>query len=107
MTSSSDNHQGGGGMLFAAVVGLLMVACCALVPIFVAGGALAAIGGALRSPWVIGAGVAFVLAALIFAVGRSHRHDDRACCAPSYTEDGAIAKDNQNPVTNPTRRKSI
>ena len=41
-----------------------MVACCALLPILIAGGAIAGIGAFLRNPWVIGAGIALAILAL-------------------------------------------
>jgi mercuric ion transport protein len=79
MTSSRDNQPGGGGLLMAAGAGLLMIACCVL-PLLIAGGALAGIGGFMRSPWVIAAGVLLVVVAVL-AVPRRHKWDDE-CCEP-------------------------
>jgi mercuric ion transport protein len=79
MTSNRDNQPGGGGLLVAAGAGLLLIACCAG-PALIAGGALAGIGGFLRSPWVIAAGVLLVVVAVL-AVPRRHKQDND-CCEP-------------------------
>jgi len=69
-----------------AGAGLLMVLCCAG-PALVAGGALGMVGGALRSPWVIGAGALMILAGLGYALTRRHRTLTLGaeCCAPPTT----------------------
>ena len=63
--SNHDDRPGGSGLLLGAGAALLMVACCALLPILIAGGAIAGIGAFLRNPWVIGAGIALAILALI------------------------------------------
>ncbi|EWT04135.1 hypothetical protein N864_15605 [Intrasporangium chromatireducens Q5-1] len=83
MTSNRDNQPGGGGLLMAAGAGLLMVACCAL-PALIAGGVLAGIGGFLRNPWVIGAGIALLGLAVLTTTRRHHGPGgSEDCCPPS------------------------
>ncbi|MBT2478483.1 hypothetical protein [Streptomyces sp. ISL-94] len=58
--SVSREHSGVGGTAAAAGTALLVVACCAG-PLLVAGGALGAVGGALRNPWLITVGAVVLL----------------------------------------------
>ncbi|MFD4190513.1 hypothetical protein [Amycolatopsis thermoflava] len=80
-----DNRSGLGGGLAAAGLGLLMVLCCAG-PALIAGGALGALGGAVRNPWLIAAGVLMVLAAVGYALLRRARRRSgqnvEDCCPP-------------------------
>lgn len=72
----------GGGLLIGAGAALAMVLCCAG-PALVAGGLLAGIGGLLRNPWVIGAGIAVLALAVLVTLTRHRRsRDTDDCCAP-------------------------
>ncbi|TDT32969.1 hypothetical protein ACF3NT_02675 [Naumannella halotolerans] len=83
MTRPDDRR--GGGLLVAAGGALLVALCCGL-PLILAGGALAGIGGLLRSPWTVGAGIAVVLAVAAAAIARRHRRtQDADCCSPQTT----------------------
>lgn len=89
MTTRSDMKPGRAGLGRASRIagaGLLMVLCCAG-PALVAGGALGILGGALGSPWAIGAGGLVIVAALGYALTRRHRTLTRGadCCAPPTT----------------------
>jgi len=74
VANTDDLHHGdqpgGNGLLLGAGAALLMVACCALLPLLVAGGALARAGAFLRNPWVIGTGVALLAIAVVATVRR-------------------------------------
>lgn len=99
MTSNHDDQAKGSGLLLGAGAALLMVACCALLPLLVAGGAIAGIGGVLRNPWVIGAGVT-LLALAVLATRRRHlvHDDDPSCCPPalpSRADQNSDTKDDQ------------
>ncbi|WP_371811951.1 hypothetical protein [Kocuria sp. TGY1127_2] len=59
-----------------------MVLCCAL-PLLIAGGALAGVGGVLGSPWVISAGLVVVAVAVIASLRRRRRNDVQGCCPPT------------------------
>jgi mercuric ion transport protein len=63
-------------------VALLAVLCCAG-PALVAGGALSAIGAAVRSPWLIAAGAVLVVAAAGYTLARHRRRHVGACAAGS------------------------
>lgn len=65
--SASREGSGLGGMAVAVGAGLLMVACCAG-PLLLAGGALGAVGGALRNPWLITAGALVLLIGAAYAL---------------------------------------
>lgn len=83
MMSNNDDRPAGNRLLLGAGATLLMVACCAL-PILIAGGALAGVGGLLGKPWVIGTGISLLVLALL-AVTRRRRGRDRSghgCCPP-------------------------
>ena len=98
MTPDHDDHSGGGGLLLGVAAALLMAACCALLPLLVAGGALAAVGGFLRNPWAIGAGVALVLLAFLASTKRHRGHDSTGCCPPTppiRTDHSTEKKDDQ------------
>lgn len=87
MTSHHDDKPGG-GVLLGAGAALLMVACCALLPLLVAGGTIAGIGGFLRNPWVIGAGIALLLFAVLASTKRRQHSDTGSgpsCCPPTST----------------------
>lgn len=75
-------------MLLGAGAALLMVARCALLPLLVAGGAIAGIGGFLRNPWVIGAGIALLLFAAV-ARTRRRQHSDTGS-GPSLRATGYV-----------------
>lgn len=63
---------------------LFVVLCCGL-PLVLAGGALAGIGGHLRSPWTVAAGIAVVLAVAAAAIAGAHRRTQDADFRPSRT----------------------
>jgi hypothetical protein len=77
------------GRTWAAVVGVgaLLVVCCAL-PVLIAGGVLAGLGGVLGSPWLIGLGVLVVAAAVALTMTRNRHGSCEAgtgapgCCGP-------------------------
>ncbi|MGR8007702.1 hypothetical protein [Streptomyces hypolithicus] len=83
------------GALAALGVGLVMVACCAG-PVLLAGGALGALGGVLRNPWIIAAATAVVAAAIAVLV-RRRRAGRSACCPP------ALSPQDQEQVERPGR----
>ncbi|APU43430.1 hypothetical protein [Streptomyces sp. TN58] len=60
MVSVSRERSGLGEVAAAVGAALLMVACCAG-PLLMAGGALRAVGGVLRNPWLITVGVVVLL----------------------------------------------
>lgn len=97
MTPNHDDQPGGSGLLLGAGAALLMVACCALLPLLVAGGAIAAIGGFLGNPWVIGAGITLAVPALIATFRR--RSGDAAaghdCCPPTCPAEHVDPRDEQ------------
>lgn len=75
--------SGPSGLLLGSGVALFAVVCCAG-PALIAAGALGVIGGWLGSPWVIGAAVALLVAAVVWTMSRRrHRTSDSAdCCDP-------------------------
>lgn len=94
MTPHRDNEPTGRGLLLGAGAVLLMVACCALGPLILAGGTITGIGGLLRNPWVITAGVVLLslaAAASIYAgvrnIKRRRGKHDLDCCAPARDEE--------------------
>ncbi len=67
-----------GGVAGAAGAGIGMVVCCVTIAA-IAGGGLAAAGGILRSPWLVGAGlVVAVLATAAIILRRSAQPEDRS-----------------------------
>ncbi|AMY26271.1 hypothetical protein H7J07_00310 [Mycobacterium koreense] len=96
MMSNHDDRPGGSGLLLGAGAALLMVACCALLPILIAGGAIAGIGAFLRNPWVIGAGIALAILALIAISRRGGGTAGHGCCPPMPTNENVDPKDEQN-----------
>ena len=84
------------GLLLGAGAALLMVACCALLPILIAGGAIAGLGAFLRNPWVIGAGIALAILALIAISRRGGGTAGHGCCPPMPTNENVDPKDEQN-----------
>lgn len=97
MRSDHDTRRSSGGLLVAAGAGLLMVVCYAL-PLLVAGGALAGVGGVLGSPWVIGAGIVIVTTTLV-AGRRRRRKVVRGCCPPAPpagADHGTDTKEDRN-----------
>lgn len=75
-TPPKPGHSGAGFGILAAIA---MVSCCAL-PVLVAAGALASLGGLIRNPFVVLAGLALAGAAVVYAVGR--RREGSACPPP-------------------------
>ena len=99
MNSNHDDQPGVSGLLLGAGAALVMVACCAVVPLLVAGGALAGFGGFLRSPWVIGAGVGLLVLALIASTKRHRGHDGPSCCPPTTPLQGDHSADTKDDQT--------
>ncbi|GDY33532.1 hypothetical protein [Gandjariella thermophila] len=87
MTGDTDRSGWGGGLAMVSL-GLLMVLCCAG-PALIAGGALGVLGGAVRNPWLIGAGALLVLGAVGYPLyRRARRRSGQAaedCCPPPPT----------------------
>ncbi|GHE39233.1 phage holin family protein [Streptomyces lavendulocolor] len=79
----TKEHSGAGTAVAGFGIALLMIACCAL-PVLIAAGALAGIGGALGNPWLIAAAVVLVAAAITVIVRRRRSGRD-ACCPPAKT----------------------
>lgn len=73
MTTRRDDRPGGGLVLGAGVV-LLMALCCGL-PLLIAGGVLAGLGGILANPCVVGTGMALVVLVVLAAAHRRTRSD--------------------------------
>ena len=96
MTTRRD-HRPGGGLLLGAGAVLLLALCCAL-PMLIAGGVLAGVGGILGNPWVIGTGIALVaLVVLVVALRRTRSdHTDHDCCPPTESAHRTAPKDDQN-----------
>lgn len=65
-------------------LGVLVTALCCAAPVLIAGGALAAVCGLLENPWVIGAAVALLLAAVV-AFARRGQRGDHCCPADSHS----------------------
>lgn len=85
-----DDRSEGRGLLLGAGAAILMVTCCAVLPLLAAGGALAAIGGAVRSPWTMAAGaVLVVLGMLVFMRLRHAKLRNSSCCPPTHAPDEA------------------
>lgn len=93
--SASRERSGPGGVAAVVGAGLLMVVCCAG-PLLLAGGALGAVGGALRNPWLITVGVVVLLIgaayALLCRVRRRRGARPQDCCPtvpgmPTHQED--------------------
>ncbi|GEM_PF-1514642 len=87
------------GMTLAALgAGLLIVVCCAG-PALIVGGALGALGGVLRNPWLIASGVVGLLAAVGYTARRhvdhSHRGTDN-CCPPVSSSTDQDAQDSSH-----------
>ncbi|MEU9069863.1 hypothetical protein AB0E06_24065 [Streptomyces sp. NPDC048109] len=80
MTGSNRPSRPAGAL---AAVGAAWVVCCAG-PVLLAGGALGALGGVLRNPWIIAAATAVVAAAIVVLV-RRRRAGRRACCPPALS----------------------
>lgn len=78
----SEPRKSSAGMFTMLGVALLAVLCCAG-PALVAGGALSAIGAAVRSPWLIAAGAVLVVAAAGYTLARHRRRHVGACAAGS------------------------
>lgn len=85
----SEPRKSSSAGIFAMLgVAGLAVLCCAG-PVLVAGGALAVIGGAVRSPWLIAAGALLVVAAAGYTLARHRGRGGRdgaagsdQCCPP-------------------------
>jgi hypothetical protein len=77
-------RSGARGALALLAAGLVLVLCCAG-PLLVAGGALGAVGGALRNPWLITVGAVMALMAVAYALRcRAHRRHGAGpedCCS--------------------------
>ncbi|MEW2634327.1 hypothetical protein AB0903_22470 [Streptomyces sp. NPDC048389] len=84
--NGNDRPPRPAGALAAVGAGLVMVACCAG-PVLLVGGALGALGGVLRNPWIIAAATAVVAAAIAVLV-RRRRAGRRACCPPALSPEG-------------------
>ncbi|WP_201409475.1 hypothetical protein [Mycobacterium paraintracellulare] len=78
--ATGRNSSGIAGVL-VVVGGAALVLCCAA-PALIAAGALGVLGGALRSGWLIGAGVLMVLAAFSYALRRHARRGGAPDCCP-------------------------
>ncbi len=77
----------GGGLLLGGGAALLMILCCAG-PALVAAGVLTGIGGFLRNPWVMGAGLVLLGLAVLGIARRSRGDSTDSCCAPpTHTSD--------------------
>lgn len=76
-------HSGAPGALALLGAALVMVLCCAG-PLLLAGGALGAVGGELRNPWLItvGAGTALISVAYVLRrhAGRRRGVGPGDCC---------------------------
>lgn len=96
MTSKHDDRPGGGLLLGAGAV-LLMVLCCAL-PLLIAGGVLASVGGLLGNPWAIGTGIALLVLVVLVVAHRRTRHDntDHDCCPPTNLAHPTDPKDDHD-----------
>lgn len=106
MMSNHDDRPGGSGLLLGAGAALLMVACCALLPILIAGGAIAGIGAFLRNPWVIGAGIALAILALIAISRRGGAPPATAAarpCPPTKTSTRRTSRTDENHPPPPRR----
>lgn len=76
------DRSGPSGLLLGSGVALFAVVCCAG-PALIAAGALGVIGSWLGSPWVIGAAVALLVAAVVWPVTPRHGTPDSTdCCNP-------------------------
>ncbi|MCP3757049.1 hypothetical protein [Streptomyces sp. TBY4] len=92
-----NNEPSGAGTAAAGLgIALLMIACCAL-PVLIAGGVLAGIGGALGNPWLIAA-VVVLVAAGITAIVRRRRSGRDACCPPTEADNHRTDRDHQRDV---------
>jgi mercuric ion transport protein len=69
--------SGPSGLLLGSGVALFAAVCCAG-PALIAAGALSVIGGWLGNPWVLGAAVALLVAAVLWTVTRRHGTSDSA-----------------------------
>ncbi|MCP3818514.1 hypothetical protein NLX86_10405 [Streptomyces sp. A3M-1-3] len=87
--SGSRGRSGGVGLVAA---GLLMVLCCAG-PLLVGAGALGAVGGALRNPWLISVAAVVAVMAVGYVLrcraGRRRGAVPEDCCPPEPRPQGA------------------
>ena len=74
------------GLLATLGVGALLILCCAA-PVLIAAGTLGALGGILSSPWLLAAGGALLLAALVATVLQVRGHSRSAGTSRSSDED--------------------
>lgn len=77
--------RSGPGLGLAAI--LALVVCC-LGPTLLAGAGLAAFGGLLRNPLIIGVGLMLIAGVVVVAARRARRGED-ACCPRERTDDAA------------------
>jgi mercuric ion transport protein len=78
--------SGPSGLLLGSGVALFAVVCCAG-PALIAAGALGVIGGWLGSPWVIGAAVALLVAAVLWTMSRRRIGTSNSVdCCPSQLD---------------------
>ena len=64
-------------------IGTALLVCCAG-PVLIASGALGVLGGALGNPWLIGAAVVVVFAAVVVTLRRRGRGETSGCCPPAH-----------------------
>jgi hypothetical protein len=109
--STTPGSQGKRTALAAAGFLLLPVLCCGL-PLLIAAGALGAVGSVLGNPWVIGAAVVVILAAVAwFARRRTGATRDGAtrdgatrddlCCPPPIRSQSDRTHESSNPNQEP------
>lgn len=82
-----SEREGGLLSLFAMLgVVALPILCCAG-PALVAGGALAGLGGAVSSPWLLLPALVLLTGGVALLIRRRVRQDGTSCCPPSVGSD--------------------
>ena len=96
MTTRRDARASSGLPLGPGAV-LFMALCCAL-PLLIAGGVLAGLGGILANPWVVGTGMALVVLVVLAAAHRRTRSDRTGhdCCPTIDSDHATDTKEDQN-----------
>ncbi|WP_082981626.1 hypothetical protein [Mycolicibacterium mucogenicum] len=76
----NQRQQGSKSPILLGAAAVVLTALCCAGPVLIAGGALAGVGGLLDNPWVIGAGVALLVTAVVALSSRGKQGD--SCCPP-------------------------
>jgi|UPI00067EACD0 hypothetical protein len=88
---NAPKRSGGVAGPLAVAGGALAVVVCCAGPALIAGGVLAGLGGVLTSPWLLGAGLLVVAAAVGYTLRRRAAGKAARCCPTPPGADGPAA----------------